>query len=297
MEVRRLRVDVEKSRKELKADALEFGRRVDAEAKRITEMIVPIENHLQEQEDIVAKELERRRKEQEAQEAKALQDRLDRLGLIGVLANPTLIRSMSDSDFADYLKAKTEQFEAEEKRKADEIARMESEREQLRIEREKIEAEQARIRAEQEKQQDKIREEQEAIRKQQEAEQARLHREREEHQEAVRSEQLRLERERQRLERLEFERQASERAAKEAEERIERERVDAELERQRQERLQPDRKKISAWITRVTAVEVPEIADAELKDIVLQCDKAIQNALGKLRKSINGVQDASTKQA
>ena len=40
------RVNVEKKRVELKAESLEFGRAVDAEAKRITTAILEVENHL-----------------------------------------------------------------------------------------------------------------------------------------------------------------------------------------------------------------------------------------------------------
>jgi chromosome segregation ATPase len=46
MVVKSHRVQVEKVRKDLKADALEYGRKVDAEAKRITAMLEPIETHL-----------------------------------------------------------------------------------------------------------------------------------------------------------------------------------------------------------------------------------------------------------
>lgn len=55
IEVKNLRVAVEKKRKELKEDSLRVGSAIDAEAKRITAMLEPIEKHLQEQEDIVAK--------------------------------------------------------------------------------------------------------------------------------------------------------------------------------------------------------------------------------------------------
>jgi len=56
MVVKNHRVSVEKVRKELKADALEYGRKVDAEAKRITAMLEPIESHLSAQEDAHEKE-------------------------------------------------------------------------------------------------------------------------------------------------------------------------------------------------------------------------------------------------
>lgn len=55
MEVRALRTTVEKTRKELKEGFLRAGQAIDAEAKRITALLTPIEEHLQAQEDIVAK--------------------------------------------------------------------------------------------------------------------------------------------------------------------------------------------------------------------------------------------------
>jgi hypothetical protein len=59
-ECRELRVAVEHKRKELKADALEFGRRVDGEAKRITESLREIEDPL----DALIKADETRREEE-----------------------------------------------------------------------------------------------------------------------------------------------------------------------------------------------------------------------------------------
>lgn len=73
MEVRALRVAVEKTRKELKADALKFTQAIDGEARRITALLTPIEDHLQAQEDIVAKH--KARMEAEAK-AKAEAERL-----------------------------------------------------------------------------------------------------------------------------------------------------------------------------------------------------------------------------
>ena len=51
MTVKNHRIDVEKKRKELKAGALEFGRAVDSEAKRLFSLLEPIETHLQAEED------------------------------------------------------------------------------------------------------------------------------------------------------------------------------------------------------------------------------------------------------
>jgi chromosome segregation ATPase len=59
MEVKGKRVEVEKTRKKLKEDALEYGRVVDKEAKRITALLSPIEEYLLSQEKIVDDEKER----------------------------------------------------------------------------------------------------------------------------------------------------------------------------------------------------------------------------------------------
>ena len=59
MVVKNHRVQVEKVRKQLKADALEFGRRVDGEAKRINALLEPIESHLSKEEDAYEAEKER----------------------------------------------------------------------------------------------------------------------------------------------------------------------------------------------------------------------------------------------
>jgi hypothetical protein len=68
MVVKNHRVSIEKKRKELKADALEYGRKVDSEAKRITALLEPIETHLQTEEDKVINEKKRIQEEKEAAE-------------------------------------------------------------------------------------------------------------------------------------------------------------------------------------------------------------------------------------
>jgi hypothetical protein len=77
MVVKNLRVNVDKRRKELKAASLEYGRQVDSAAKALTDLLEPIESHLQAEEDAV--ENEKARIKAEAEEAKRLklQKRLD----------------------------------------------------------------------------------------------------------------------------------------------------------------------------------------------------------------------------
>jgi chromosome segregation ATPase len=58
MEVKNTRVGIERTRKELKADALKYGRAVDAEAKRITFALLEIEEPLHAQQKLVDAEIE-----------------------------------------------------------------------------------------------------------------------------------------------------------------------------------------------------------------------------------------------
>jgi len=51
------RTAIEKKRKELKADSLEFGRRVDGRAKEITDMLSPIETHLKSEKEVIDNQL------------------------------------------------------------------------------------------------------------------------------------------------------------------------------------------------------------------------------------------------
>lgn len=83
IQIKDSRVKVEKIRKELKADVLEWGKKVDGEARRIRKRLEPLEKHLQEQEDIVRLHEQREKERQEAEaaarveaERKAEEDRI-----------------------------------------------------------------------------------------------------------------------------------------------------------------------------------------------------------------------------
>lgn len=84
--LRQLRTSVEVKRKELKADALEWGRKVDAEAKRITGRLLSLEEPLKEQKQLVDAEKQRLKEEQ----MKAEQERLKRIRIKIDGLNPAL---------------------------------------------------------------------------------------------------------------------------------------------------------------------------------------------------------------
>jgi len=141
----RLRTSVEKTRKELKADALKYGKVVDAEARRIRELIEPIESHLKQQADIVR--LERARIKAEAERAREaqVQEWVQQLKDVNAPIDVDALRKMDNDEFhLHFLSAKRrfEEAKAEEEAREAELRRQQGE---LQAERERIEAERAEL--------------------------------------------------------------------------------------------------------------------------------------------------------
>lgn len=78
-EIRGLRTDIEKCRVEYKSDALEYGRRIDAEAKRVTALILEIENPLKTEKDNYDAEQARIKTEAERIEQERIYGIVDRI--------------------------------------------------------------------------------------------------------------------------------------------------------------------------------------------------------------------------
>ncbi len=182
MVVKNLRVEVEKKRVALKADALAWGRNVDAEAKRLTVLLSPIEERLEAEEWKVAAEKQRLANIAAEEAAARLKVRMDALAAFRAFAAPKSVEAMDDETFRSFLEAAGAKFAAEQKAEADrkaaeaaeaariakeraeaqaaqaaEAARLAKEREELRLERlrldqERVEAEDAarKVRADQE---------------------------------------------------------------------------------------------------------------------------------------------------
>ena len=207
MDIVKRRTSVEKTRKDLKADSLEYGRRVDAEAKRITGLLQPIEDHLAEQEKIVTDELARIKAQKEAEEAARIRARVNRLfefgarfdgenyTAYGLVIPATILKAATDEQFASFVKQIEDVKQAEEdeaRRKAEEEARIKAEEEAKRkAEEERL----AKIAAEQEAERQRL---EEAARIQK-AEEERLQKQREEFERKAREEQEKIEAEKRRI--------------------------------------------------------------------------------------------------
>lgn len=147
------RVDIEKTRKALKEDSLRYGRAVDAEAKRITALLLPIEDHLDRQQRAIDDELERIKQEAEAKRKAALQTRIDAFFAVGKSIDVALLMGMSEESYQAALQAANAMYRAEQERltkearakaEAAEILRQQEEAAKAEIARKQVELDEER---------------------------------------------------------------------------------------------------------------------------------------------------------
>lgn len=251
MTIKNTRVAVEKKRKELKADALEYGRTVDAEAKRITELLRPIEEHLAAEEDRVNAERERIRLQKIEAARAATQARVDALAAVGCVVSYADAQMLKESDYQVKLTEATEAHRVEQ----EQAAAAEVERQRIQAEEDaRRQAESDRLAAE--------RAELDRIRAEQEAEAAKLAAERQRlaDEEAARVRAAEIEK---------AKAEAAERAKLETEQRLQREAAEAKAraeaeaaERARIEALRPDREKLLTVAHAVAQMAVPDVSPA-----------------------------------
>lgn len=258
MVVKGKRVEVEKRRKELKSEALAWGKKVDTEAKRIKGLLEPIEAHLMDEENKVLEEQKRIQEEERARERKKIEDRVTALAEYRHMMPFLELAAMTDEEFEALLTEKKTDYETEQTRIAEEEAARKAENERLEKIRKEQEAEAARL--------EKIRLEDEAKRKAEGDRLAKQKTELETQAKAIQDEKDRIEREkvadRRRKEREEFERKAKEeakiqaekdareKADREAKEKAAKEEAEAE-EKKRQEELKPDVEKLLMFADRI----------------------------------------------
>ncbi|AMV34377.1 hypothetical protein VN12_19790 [Pirellula sp. SH-Sr6A] len=278
---RTLRTDVEKCRKELKEDALEYGRRVDAEAKRLTKRLEEIEEPLKAEKSRVDEEKERVKREAEEAKRKKIDARLELLASVNSRINPMVVSDWSDEEFDSHFAAAKQAWEEAkrlEQQEAERKAKEEAERrEAMRIEEERLATERAELDRQRKEADEAARIERERIEAEQAIERQRLAEERAKIEEAQRIEREKLEAERaaiqaekDRLDREQWEREEADRAIKqrlwEEEERKEQERLDAieaAEQAKRIEEMKPDREKMIRFGTFLEELELPSLSTDE----------------------------------
>ena len=319
-EMRKKRTGAEKIRKELKADALEYGRKVDGIAKQIIDHIANLEEPYAKAKKDYDTKVEIEKREKALAEERRVDGIASRIAEIGALVTAHVSSSSSVIDglypelhgaldtvehwameFADKatstindtlakldelhsMKVQQEQFAAEKARAEKEAA---EKAEADRIQREKeAAAERERL----EKEREKLAAEQAELEQKRAEHQAELDRQRKEQQEAFEKERAALQAEKDRIADEQAERERKARAEQE-----EKERLENEVEQQRIAADQAKQAKESAAVQR--AAPSPEDHDVPDKTVMIPKDQAIENyrEAGKAIKAItNDFQMAKT---
>jgi hypothetical protein len=234
LELKNIRVAVEHTRKELKEQSLREGKAIDGMANIIKALIVPVEEHLEKQEQYAAMQAAKAKAERLAKRTAALANYVEDTDLYN-------LNDMEDAQF-DVLLANSKKSFEDEKAAAEQA-------EKERLEREEAERkEQEQIR----KDNERLRAEAEAREKAMEAERQKLAAENAAKLEAERKKALA---EREAREKLEEERRQREEAEAKAQ-------AEAE-ETERQKLLAPDKEKLIAFANVIDALTLPSVATRE----------------------------------
>lgn len=276
MVVKGKRIEVEKKRKEYKVNSLAYGRKVDTEAKRIFGLLKPIEDYLQGQEDVVTKEKERIKAQEEAKEKTKIETRVSELFALDVNMPFFDLTMLSDDEYAEKFRSAKIAYNAEQLRIAEEKKRLETERLELEHLRKKEEADQkaeserlemlakgqaieadrlAKIQADIDAKAKELKDEQDKFEADKKSEQARKNLE-------ILEKKLAIEA-KEKAEKDEIERVA--RKAKELKKKEEA-RI-AEIERQ--ELLKPDKEKLEQYAIGLTAIIGPVVTSKEAHNIII----------------------------
>jgi hypothetical protein len=277
LELKKIRVAAEKTKKELKDGVLKEGRFIDATFGLIANSTKPLEADLLEKENFA------KRKEAERKERLRV-ERTEKLKPLGVNVQFLDLENMTDEGFEQLLEISQRAYEKrqEEQRKAEEerIAKEKAEAE----ERARIEAENARLRAEAKERERQLAEERE---KREAAERAA----REAREAAERAEREKREEEDRRAREEAEAAQRALREKQEAEERVRREesaRIEAQrkAEEEEKKRLEAagDKEKLSAYFDQVLSLEVPTVKSGEATGILALMHNCIKVCVSKIEK-------------
>ena len=290
MEVKALRIDVEKTRKGLKEESLIFGRAVDGEAKRITALLEPIEDYLHTQEKTVNEEKQRIKDEEANKERERIQARIKKLYDMGVVfdgfgyvykgkegenieVSGEQIKDMPDEEYQNLISTVLD------------IQRKDTEAQAIQDKAKKAEDDRrAKIKADQEAEGKRL----EDIACKQKAQQDEIdaanRKIEEDKRKAADDIKIREEKERLKKELEEKAKKEAEETAKcEAEEKAEKERV-AKIEADLTEKLKPDNEKLLALARDIRLLKMPELSNSQSHEILNKARGHLDRAAQILRQ-------------
>lgn len=241
LELKNIRVNVEKIRKTLKEDSLREGKAIDGIANVIKALIVPVEQHLETQEKFAEVRAAERK-------AKRHADRIEKLSQFVDDVSFYSLEDITDEQFTALLeqckKSYEEQQAAIKQAELDRITAEKAEKE-----------EQERIRKENEKLKQEAKQREAELEKQRIADEKAREAERKEQEEKIAAEQKQAAIEREKREALE-----KEQADKLAAEKLAKEKAE---EAERQALLAPDKEKLLAFAQVIDAIEIPNVSNRE----------------------------------
>lgn len=289
MEIRDLRVTVEKTRKALKEDALEYGRKVDREAKRIASQLAPIEDHLEAQEKAVDAEREKIKAQKQAEAAALLQKRIEALQAVGHPVNLAEVTLMTEAQFGFVLESAKEAWQAKEKLRIEAEAALAKQEAERKAAEEKAAQERAAAEQAERERMEKVRAEQEAMARKLAEQKAELDRQaaeikaRQEAQErAAREEEIR--------QKAAADAKAkAEREAQEAAERAERERAEANARARAIEAARPDADKLRALALTIRDTALPKLTTEAGKVAMAEIENGFTRLAAFIEKKADGL--------
>lgn len=302
----KVRTGIDRTRKELNAEAKKHIDKVNSIAKELTEIAGAAESHVTKLVDEIDAAIENAKQDKLNAEFNA---RNDRLVAAGIVLPRAFVECMSDIDITDKILEKEEldRFRALEAEKA-ERAKAEAERvaaelaEKNRIDAERLAAERAAF----EKQQAEAKAEADRLKAISDAETARL---RAEADQIVAAERAELEKQKAELaavqKKIADEREAAEQKERQRLAEIERQRVEAEekealrlaeeqraareaAEKLRAEALRPDKEKLLSVAAAVHAIVIPQVSD-EMADAVRAINHIIVRSVSEITEVVHAI--------
>lgn len=277
------RVRIEKKGKELREQATKFNKAVLAKEKEYLAIIVPTEEELMTEEKRIADEQARIDREIVEAKQKKTYERLNALSAVGFVIDYSRAEAMTDEQFDKDLSEATAQFQAEQKRLAEQ-------KEAQRIEAERLEAlrvEQVAKQRELELAAQKVRLEQEAVENQRKQQ---IEHERQLHLAAEREKQIKEQAEKDKIvaaekaeqdriaaietERLRIEKDISDKAEAKRK---------AEAAAKKKAQLAPDKEKLMLLAKSIDSYELPKLSMPEAEEVITN----VRSLLSKVSVYIN----------
>lgn len=255
LELKNVRIEVEKSRKELKEQSLREGKAIDGVANVIKALVVPVEEHLEKQEKYAEVKKAERLEKLHTERIEKLSRYVEDLSLYA-------LKDMSNEAFSNLLDGSKRAFEAQ--KEAERKVEVE------RVAREKAEKEEA----------ERIRKENEQLKKEAEEREVKEKKEREIQEAKVEAERKKREVAETKLKTEREEQENKERKAREKEEA----RVEADEEAKREALLAPDKDKLNKLAAEIDSFKFPAVESQEAGNVLSEARKQLTKTTAFLRE-------------